>query len=467
MKRPIFRGGAIPCWIVCWTAVLAKVACASNVPAAQPGTETGQCIDGECLGGLVCLSNVCVDPSESDTETDTNDSTVPTSTTGTTTVGTTSTTTDGTTGVDTGEPPMPTTRQVSVLFVIDNSGSMGEEQANLVAALDPFLGALTDVDLRIAVTTTDNGNPWCQGTGPEGGRFVASQCRSRLSDFIFQGPTEVDATTACTDYCPASLDGWSGPASPWYERQADGTTNVGNIEFADAVRCGLPQGINGCGFEQQLESMYKALARADAPQEAEFGFVDPGGLVAVILVTDEVDCSTDNEADTIFLPDGDRTFWSMPEGQASPTSAVCWNAGVECSGGPGTYDECHSVSLDALGNAVPDDEGVMRPLPRYTERLADSGAIAYGIVGVPSGGAAIVYRDAPGGTPNDPNFQVNFGIGPGCTSTVAEAVPPVRLRELVEGSPASAGALYSVCDLDWSSTLAAIATDILAWLPPA
>ena len=76
---------------------------------------------------------------------------------------------DGTgTGGGTGNPV--TEREVDIIFVVDNSGSMGEEQAYLaegIAGLVDVLDQATPpVDYRIAVTTTDNGNPWCAGGSP-------------------------------------------------------------------------------------------------------------------------------------------------------------------------------------------------------------------------------------------------------------------------------------------------------------
>lgn len=44
---------------------------------------------------------------------------------------------------------------LDLLVVIDNSGSMSEEQSNLAARLSPLLSAVQDSDWRIAVTTTD------------------------------------------------------------------------------------------------------------------------------------------------------------------------------------------------------------------------------------------------------------------------------------------------------------------------
>ena len=58
---------------------------------------------------------------------------------------------------------------VDVLFVVDGTGSMAEEQASLVAAAGDFVGALEadSLDWQLAATSTDledggvlNGNPW-------------------------------------------------------------------------------------------------------------------------------------------------------------------------------------------------------------------------------------------------------------------------------------------------------------------
>ena len=57
---------------------------------------------------------------------------------------------------------------VDILFVIDNSGSMGEEQANLSSSFASLINVLEDpefdADYRIGITTNDNGNPGCGST---------------------------------------------------------------------------------------------------------------------------------------------------------------------------------------------------------------------------------------------------------------------------------------------------------------
>src|SRR5690606_37322104 len=61
-------------------------------------------------------------------------------------------------------------KDVDILFVIDNSGSMGEEQAILAANFGAFIDVLERPDVkanyRLGVTTSDTDNPRCDGTTP-------------------------------------------------------------------------------------------------------------------------------------------------------------------------------------------------------------------------------------------------------------------------------------------------------------
>jgi hypothetical protein len=78
--------------------------------------------------------------------------------------------------------------------------------------------------------------------------------------------------------------------------------------FARDVSCIAVLGTGGCGFEQQLEAILKAVTPSTQPPVGEFdgvfnmgqpghadtnnaGFVRPDSLLAIILVSDEEDCS--------------------------------------------------------------------------------------------------------------------------------------------------------------------------------
>ena len=392
---------------------------------------------------------------------------------------------DGDTG---GEDPTP---NVDLLFVLDNSGSMGEEQAKLAASIDSLVDALEagGADYRIGLTTTDNGNPWCPAgtTTPEAGNLVLSSCETRLGDFLFGDTVDVQ-DLACSDICtldaagleiaptPTHLDP-NPSARPWIE-SIGGTTNLpANTDVAEALRCFLPQGVNGCGFESQLESMYLAMVRAQTQGEANYGFIRPDSVLAVVFVTDEADCSYNKDYATIFEQDGTKVFWSDPSA-SFPTSAVCWNAGVGCIGDPSGYDACESVNKDVNGSQnVADADAVLHPVSRYTGLLesieADIQQLQPGreivvahIGGVGSDGVP-VYADV---TATDPAFQDSFGIGPGCSApnpldpdAPIMAVPPVRARDVAENF--GEGTLYSICESSYAGALADVAGRIVAQLP--
>jgi hypothetical protein len=358
------------------------------------------------------------------------------------------------------------------LFVIDNSGSMGAAQATLANNFAGFIERLEadELDYRIGITTTDNGNPWCAGTTPEGGNLVLSSCKDRLDDFSFDGG-QVDASdTACNDVCkldasaleilPTTIEQQLEAAPrPWLERIGGQQNLPATTDMAEALECFGPQGINGCGFESPLESMYLGLLRARADSEASYGFLRSSARLAVIFVTDEEDCSYNHAFAEVFDPDGDKLFWSDPT-LSYPTSALCWNAGVSCFGDPSGYDSCDPVNKDVFGKqGVADEDAVLRPMSRYlglldqldTQKSADQDIIVGLIGGVGSDGVPI-YRDV---SDTNPAFQASFGIGPGCDVKPIQAVPPVRLRELVDAF--TPGNMFSICEPDYTDALGAIA----------
>ena len=395
-------------------------------------------------------------------------------------------------------------KDVDILFVIDNSGSMGEEQATLAANFGAFIEKLEDPDVeanyRIAVTTTDANHRHC--AGGEDGRFQFSSCRSRAHEFQ-RGGTSDEANNffdeSCLSVCElddletiptTTLDDPDPKPRPWIE-SIGGVTNLPEgITTTQAFQCAGPQGVAGCGYESPLESMRRAFLRTEDANEDEFGFVRPGAILAVVFVTDEADCSARwKDINDPWDADGMQTFWTednLDEGY--PQSEVCWYSGVTCTDNGDGTKECHPANKDAAGMDADEDESVLFPISRYTDflqaiendkrerdltaGLESSDVLVAVIGGVPTGyqaGDEIPYRDGLVG--EDIDFQRQHGIAPGCSAEgVGQAVPPVRLRDFAasfETQDEDPTNLFSVCKPDYTPALDKIAKLIETQVRPA
>jgi hypothetical protein len=399
--------------------------------------------------------------------------------------------TDDTTGPNPdGSVALHESADVDILFVLDNSGSMAEEQALLADSIAALTDALVGLNWRVGMTTTDAGNPRCANTTPEDGDLVLSSCVDRVGagDFTF---ADLDFAAACTDRCaltdaelvvtPTTTQQDVNPAPRKWVESTGGTLNIEGVSGpVEALQCYLPQGVSGCGFESHLQSMFRALAKAGDPGAANnFGFVRESGVLALVMVSDETDCSFAGAQSEIFTVN--KVFWEDPDAPA-PTSAVCWNAGVACSGTAPTWTECHAENWDADGDAgASDADAVLQPVSAFIEfvqQIEDQkksfdplAEVVVGLIsGVPIGydtfDAELVFEDSP-----DPDFQGSFGIGPGCivgtpNDPSLTAVPPVREREWAEAFEIDGRNLYSICDGDYASALADIGQAIRAQIRP-
>ncbi len=217
--------------------------------------------------------------------------------------------------------PSPVTA-IDFLFVIDSSGSMAEEQAALALnTRDRLLATFSRdfqrmPDIHMGVISTDMGaGPFnisgCEGTGDNGEMLIdggAAGCTPPRGNFI----VDVD----------------------------DGTGTGGRIRnydggLAETFACMARLGIDGCGFEQPLEAMRRALSPDNAANE---GFLRDDAMLAILFLTDEDDCSA---FDTSVFDTAQNTV-NDPLGPLS--SFRCFEFGVICDGddprAPGVRENC-------------------------------------------------------------------------------------------------------------------------------
>lgn len=186
-----------------------------------------------------------------------------------------------------------------LLFVIDDSGSMSQEQdelsANLGAFIDQLLGSAISLDVRIGVTNTSVGDyvltagtttgygrtgtfPGVPGTPYPQGTLVAieqdPQGVGTMGHFIWGAAYDDPAHVTST---------WGGP-----RLLASGS--VTPAVLARDFKANVMQGIAGASREQPLEAMRRALQKAGCPGP-NCGFLRAGARLAVVILTDEDDCS--------------------------------------------------------------------------------------------------------------------------------------------------------------------------------
>ncbi len=165
---------------------------------------------------------------------------------------------------------------VDLLFVVDNSNSMREEQANLTSSfpvLAQDLLAEQDMDgdgiadgtaatsVHLGVISTDLGT----------GEHAMATCGPTGDDGILVRPAP-GGFFGCADAYPAFLT-YDGIEDPPME------------DFF----CLVTLGTGGCGWEQPLAAAERATTtQADGPNA---GFLRPGADLVAVLVTDEDDCS--------------------------------------------------------------------------------------------------------------------------------------------------------------------------------
>jgi hypothetical protein len=197
--------------------------------------------------------------------------------------------------------PVNPQRALDLLIVIDDSPSMRDEQAKLAEQVPRLVNLLLtggeDTDgstpvgefpaiesLHVGIITPDLG-------------YSSVPARDDLTAGVDFNPT-----MACTNVGKAGFMQVEGLTGSGIDRVAcmAQTPPAGTLylnypepgftaaDLINDVTCVTGQD-DGCGFEQQLESI---LASDQARNPANSGFNRDGALLAVILITDEDDCST-------------------------------------------------------------------------------------------------------------------------------------------------------------------------------
>ena len=149
--------------------------------------------------------------------------------------------------------------QMDLLFVIDNSGSMGQEQTNLIANFPTFITVLdqSGLDYRVAVTTTARNYSYNIAT-PLGN--IPQSTSGESGEMLKKG---------------SMTKRWIDKSDPNVAMTFSTLANVGTSGSGDE----MPLGALRDAFEDRMQD------------GTNMGFRRPNALLGVVILTDENDCS--------------------------------------------------------------------------------------------------------------------------------------------------------------------------------
>jgi hypothetical protein len=344
--------------------------------------------------------------------------------------------TDGTPGQVVTEISSTVNRDIDILFMIDNSLSMQPLQSKLTTNFPVFINVLKGLpgglpNLHLAVVSSD------MGAGRVNSVDIPS-CRHGGDQGIFRSTPRGMCATTGLDAGQNFISNING--------QANYTGDISQV-----FSCIASVGDGGCGFEHQFASVLRALGadgRGAAPPE-NASFLRPNAYLAVILLTNEDDCSAPADSD---LFDPASRLVSDPLGPLA--SYRCNEFGHLCGGqrpprspaGPvdlsGTCQSAEDGRLFKVADVVAALK-VLKPDPSQILVAAIAGDTS-----------PYVVKLGPPSLKEDPN-QWPY-IEHSCTTATDYADPAIRVKEWVDAFHGN-GVFQSICNDSFAPALQRIA----------
>ncbi len=169
---------------------------------------------------------------------------------------------------------------IDILFVVDNSGSMEDEQTRLAQGFERFVSAMPeDSDYRIAVVTTDHFNELEQ---------AGTTSLVHSTEWPYEVKEQSSKTCTVLDDTPRGCFRGRPDLKIVDSQTMDIATQI--AVFAENVQVGTC----GSGFEQGLNAMMTALRQMT--NACNDGFLREEAKLAIVFVSDEDDgsCSHDD-----------------------------------------------------------------------------------------------------------------------------------------------------------------------------
>jgi len=342
-------------------------------------------------------------------------------------------------------------RKLDLLFMVDNSSSMSKLQNTMAANFRVFMDVFRDPttqelpDLHIAVISSDMG---------------AGRWSSSLADAHCNRPGGDQGAFHHTGVKPV---GCLGPDGPYiidsYGDKGERVNNYGSGNIADVFSCIALLGEGGCGFESQFGSTLAAL------EQDQGGFLRDDAYLAVVMLTNEDDCS---------VPPDSNLFDPRDMTPADQLGALwnyrCTEFGIACDqplphqtpASPVTLTNCHSK-----------EDGVLLRVSDFVTRLKQVKANGSNRIFLAAIASPTRAADESVLPVSIRSTSINAGTGTVkipelahvCESLSAD--PGIRLAEAVAAFGKENGLFApDICNADYTGPLSAIGKAIIPHLNP-
>ncbi len=319
-------------------------------------------------------------------------------------------------------------RKLDLLFMIDNSDSMKEEQDNLARNFPLFIKELRAIkgglpDIRIAIISSDVG---------AGNTVVSDECfplgdkgRFKVKEGCGLDPNQARFLAVPKNGPPPNFTG----------------------ELETVFSCMAQLGTNGCGYEHQLQSIRAALSSVN-PENANF--LRPDAYLGIIILTDEDDCSAVANTDFFAkdIPGETRNFRCATEGHVCDGKPITQMDRMTPIGqcAPRTDKQLRLIQVEDIVNHVKGLKGGRQ------DRIFVAGII---------GKTPYTDDEIKANPMRAPTYKVKktegdkgYDLGPVCsTTTGGQAAPGLRIEAFINAFPADFRLLFSICQNELSEPI--------------
>jgi hypothetical protein len=374
----------------------------------------------------------------------------------------------------------------------------------MIAVLEKLHGGLPDVHIGVVSSNMGAGN------GAMGGN-----CGNGLGDRgLLWGNDPNDMTASVADGSPHATNLIASGCGlnlgqRWIEDIQNPDPNTPgrvrnystSLQLADVFSClAKAVGVSGCGQEHQLQATRVALMPQTGINDANNGFLRPNAYLAIVLITDEDDCSADNNNannDDIFnmvskRDPGDTTSLRcavrghLCGGQPIPNYDSSFGGVGYTSATPFTTPFANCTAKDQLDPSHPDH--AFLPLYRVQDMIdsvnwvkgaqAKQKIIVSGIVGWPPGPND---TNLPADLQTNPNYRIDkdatslpvsqanlWDYMPICTipsqksadGNIYKAYGGLRLKKFVDAF-GDKGQVFSICNSDFTNAMTQTGNDLV------